>query len=1251
MIFPRLPLSWRFLLAGLVCWLSASLPVFSQSAVSGTLPDTVSMHAIDGEELSLDLSHFFKTDNAPGTVVRFTFSGASTVSGSTIDVALTDDATPVTVANFLSYVRSGEYSRSFIHRSGRTDTVNGPIGIVQGGGFFLKNGATSLTKNTWGRVPSGYPIVNESSPDRPNVPGTIAMARQTAADSATSEWFINTSDNTAGFPSAANQGYTVFGRILGNGLDVATKIFDMDTTDISSIDSSLSGISFVPTQGAVASPTSLSQSQLAIVESVDVITPWKSFEVTSSDPDLITITPPDQSGVVTFTSGTTTGTATITVTATDLDGAETSGSMTLVVGDSNAAIFTTGTDVLQFSGTGSVGVHVLRNGGPGRVYYTTAETSDDRRARAGTDFVPTSGTLIFSAGGSNDQTVHISLLGGPVTPPSKDFTLQLSSSTSMIGYPSFTTIQLADPSLTPGGVIQFTSSGYLVDSGNNFAVVGVSRSGGTSGTVSAVLSTSDDSAITGTHYTGMTRTVTFQPGDPGPQYILIPILDSTDAVPFKSFNLFLSSPSTTGIDSVTLGALSQSYVSIQEKHAAGGVFNFIMPEFWSVSNPGVVTVQRLGSTAQSSAVYYTTTNGTGQDGIDYQAIHGLISFAPGERTKTIAVPILTTARGNRTVNVNLVTTTANAALAYNNTTATLVIAGDPQTSQIQFSKPEFDLAEAGTGTGVNSITLIRSGTIQAATVYVQLDDGTALYNNDYGIPAETSVNRVIPVEFPRGSATASFNVIVANTFPTPKTFTMRLIASSPGSAPAGQTTATVKLARITQFALSSYPVTSASSTVIVKVVRSGTGTQETVNVETIAGTAVPGVDYTAKSTAITFAAGDSALLVPIEILATTGTTDKTFTVRLSNSSTGDILGPDASVTLSHNPLTPTVQFESSGAMIGQYSQFMLTLVRTGTAGSPTAAVYVKNGTAIDGSDFNVAGVSDWLVSVPFTEGATTASVPILAAGSGLNPKTFSVQLLWMDDGTTVGPRNTFSASIVPNLVQFSPVSYRYASTGTQAVLTLTRTGSAAGEYVVYSTADGSAQAGTDYVATTGTATFAASEMSQPVAIQLLPNATGSTDRSFAVQLNVVPYGATSGSNATVTIAHDPNSPFIQFENSSYSIAPNTTGTVNLVRSGSNSQSSTVIIDLLNGTANNYKVAGGNSDVQVNGSQVTVTFVSGTNSEPLLITGTGGGAGAAFQMRIRTISGNDIIGARNTASVTLNELFQFDPPAPAARSGF
>jgi len=132
-----------------------------------------------------------------------------------IKVKLHPDKAPVTVDNFLRYVKEGHYDGLIFHR------VIGNF-MIQGGGF------TSDMKE---KRPAYPPIGNEAGNGLSNDRGTIAMARTNVVNSATAQFFINTVNNN--FLNHADEtprgfGYAVFGEVV-EGMDVVDKIRNVPT--------------------------------------------------------------------------------------------------------------------------------------------------------------------------------------------------------------------------------------------------------------------------------------------------------------------------------------------------------------------------------------------------------------------------------------------------------------------------------------------------------------------------------------------------------------------------------------------------------------------------------------------------------------------------------------------------------------------------------------------------------------------------------------------------------------------------------------------------------------------------------------------------------------------------------------------------------------------------------------------------------------------------------------------------------------
>lgn len=169
-------------------------------------------------------------------------------SEGTLVVQLNPTAAPITVANFMQYVNAGFYTNTLFHR-----VI--PGFMAQGGGYISTTSSSSSTTTTTSTtsavgmsyktpIATGIKLESTNNSSLSNLRGTIAMARTSVADSATSQFFINLVDNAfLNYASSTSPGYAVFGSVV-DGMAVVDKIAAIPTK-------SVNGTTDIPTTNIV----------------------------------------------------------------------------------------------------------------------------------------------------------------------------------------------------------------------------------------------------------------------------------------------------------------------------------------------------------------------------------------------------------------------------------------------------------------------------------------------------------------------------------------------------------------------------------------------------------------------------------------------------------------------------------------------------------------------------------------------------------------------------------------------------------------------------------------------------------------------------------------------------------------------------------------------------------------------------------------------------------------------------------------
>lgn len=192
---------------------SAEVPVLLSNFSPVVLPNDLGTSDVD---FSVDLKRYIGIPDIHEPLVV-----VNTALGSFSMMLYPDDA-PLHVENFLAYVDAKAYDHSIFHRNVKNF-------VIQGGGYYVPQENLQyfiyLIEKIRDPVPLEYKL--------PNAYGTLAMARTTDPNSATSEWYINTVDNSTSLaPNAGSAGYTVFGKVVGTGMQVVEALAALETRSI-----------------------------------------------------------------------------------------------------------------------------------------------------------------------------------------------------------------------------------------------------------------------------------------------------------------------------------------------------------------------------------------------------------------------------------------------------------------------------------------------------------------------------------------------------------------------------------------------------------------------------------------------------------------------------------------------------------------------------------------------------------------------------------------------------------------------------------------------------------------------------------------------------------------------------------------------------------------------------------------------------------------------------------------------------------
>ncbi|HWP53694.1 MAG TPA: Calx-beta domain-containing protein, partial [Pyrinomonadaceae bacterium] len=412
---------------------------------------------------------------------------------------------------------------------------------------------------------------------------------------------------------------------------------------------------------------------------------------------------------------------------------------------------------------------------------------------------------------------------------------------------------------------------------------------------------------------------------------------------------------------------------------------------------------------------------------------------------------------------------------------------------------------------------------------------------------------------------------------------------------------------VVQFSAAAYSINENAGASFITVNRLGdTSAAVAVNCATSNGTATAGADYTASSGTLSFAIGETSKTFSVPIINDSlNESNETVNLTLSNVTGNAVLGtPSTAVlTIIDNDLPPTLSINDVSVSEGNSgtTSANFTVSLSAASGQTVTVNYATaSGTATAGSDYQSASGT-----LTFSPGDTSKPITVLVNGDALNEadETFVVNLSGASNASII---DTQGAGTITNddpvpFLSINDVSLTEGNSGTTSANFTVSLSAASGQTVTvnYATANSTATAGSDYVATSGTLTFAPGEATKTVTVTVNGDTANEPDETFFLDLSSPTNATITQSRGTATITND-DAPTIQFSLSLYSVSEGDQRvTLTVTRSGDTSGAASVgFVSSDSAGSQNCNVFNGNASSRCDylTSIGTVQFAAGETSK-------------------------------------------------------
>ncbi|MCZ2340934.1 MAG: hypothetical protein LC104_03960 [Bacteroidales bacterium] len=867
-------------------------------------------------------------------------------------------------------------------------------------------------------------------------------------------------------------------------------------------------------------------------------------------------------------------------------------------------------------------------------------------AVSGTDYtVVTSSPLTFNPGDTT-ATITINTIGDTIAEPDETFNVTLGTPTNatlqtgatvgvgtILNDDTIPAVSIGDTSVTEG------------TGGTTNITFTVTLSAMSSTPVTISYQTIAGTATDGADYTGTnTGTVTIA-ANALSQTFTIPITTDDLDEPDETFTVQL-----TGVTSGNATILNATGTGTILDDDATPVVSVTGPSGAVTEGSNVqFTVNLSSKSASPVVVTFTLVDGTAQGGTgkDYDNTTFTVTVPAGSTSQSFNIPTFDDLldEGNETFTLTLQSATnatidptpanksAMATIADNDAAPSLtaIVQTQPPSesgtivyrvslSAVSGQDVSFSYTLTGLATAGEDFTGPTSGTVTIPAGQSYVDILVPIVEDIFDEPNETVILTVTPGANANSTAPSPVTATITDDDDPP------VISVSGGAVQEGNSPTTTTLA----FTIS---------------LDKASGQQVTVNYATVDGTALAGTgkDYTAATGTVTFAPGETVKTVLVTVLGDNyDEMNETFTVSLSNPSNATV-NPTASVatgTILDDDATPVVEIVPNPASVVEGNAITFTVQTVGgtLSDSPIVVTYsTSNGTAESGSDYT-AGV---LQTVTISAHNPSATFTIDTNNDSLNESSenFFVTLVSATNATVSTTANQATGEITDNdaapTLSISDATATVTETPGGSVATFTVTlSTASGQPVTvdYATANGTALAGTDYAATSGTLTFAPSETSKTITVAVNDDTEYDPGETFVVNLTNATHATISDAQGTATITDNETAPVVTIGDVSRpegNSGPTTyTFTVNLDRKSNET------ITLNYATTDDTATTANNDYLSSSG---VVTFNPGDTSKTITVTVNGDGTVEPDETFTVTLDSTPVAGTINKVASDLSAI--------------